>query len=93
VAVNIRLARPPRSGLGSPIRDLLLQPVERIVESTGRRIPAGAFPDLFTNGHAIGIVLEAENGEKDNLFEFSENRNGGSGHLNYILVKIVPPGK
>ncbi len=51
---------------------LLLQAIKRCIDGANRDFPLDAGFDFLAHGDAVGAVIETQNRQKDNVFEFSE---------------------
>lgn len=49
----------------------LFEPVERCVQGSGRGLSASARFNLCLNGDSIGGIIKPQDGQENNLFEFS----------------------
>jgi hypothetical protein len=68
-----RAAAPLGRGITHPRmhEPLFFHAIKRGTNSTRRRFASGTRCDLTTDRHAIGIFVEAQNRQEDNLFELT----------------------
>lgn len=60
--------------------------VEGGVDGSDGDVAAGAVGDFASDAHAVGVVVETEDSEEDEVFEFSEGIT--LGHDFYIVEKV-----
>lgn len=70
---------------GRSHQGFLFEPFQRGIKSSGSRVAACAGADLLSYCRAIGAIVEAQDGEQNDLLELSQA--GGGRHLNYSVGK------
>jgi hypothetical protein len=86
--VSFRSPASLRSGLADPRRDkaFVLEPLQGCIQRARRYRASCVFGDLGADRHAVGLVTESKNRQKNELLEFAEIDRGR--HMSCIVVKL-----
>ncbi len=65
---------------------MLLQPVQRSVDGSGRDVAAGALLDQGPDPPPVGVLAEAKEAEEQELLELTESLHAGVDRMVYYSV-------